>query len=178
MSNKCEIGHCPNHATRSRKGDSVCEIHYSKQDGLTNPKVNPEEIRKCECCGYRALSKWGEKERLIEHHVSYEPEETVLVCDRCHSNIHNNAEHEFAPSQRQLWKAEKKVRKSDISKLAKVGKVRISYRKSDDEKVGKFVKDGEILGFKQKEKEEPVWMVRDVILRSNIEFLEEKPWNI
>jgi len=28
--------------------------------------------------------------RICEHHTSYEPEQTMLVCDSCHSKIHHN----------------------------------------------------------------------------------------
>lgn len=37
---------------------------------------------KCELCD-------SESDWLDEHHVSYEPEETITVCRDCHADIHN-----------------------------------------------------------------------------------------
>jgi len=177
MSNYCEIGNCPNRTTKNHKGKNICEIHYAQEKGHSS-KIEFEQVRKCEVCGYKALNKWGEKERLIEHHISYQPEETILVCDRCHQEIHNNPDHEYAPTEKQLWKAEKTVRKSDVRRLTQVGKVRFSYKKSSQIHEGYFVHEHGLLGFLEEGDQKPVWNVRRSINRSDIEFVEQKPWNL
>lgn len=42
-------------------------------------------IKKCKIC--------GKEEDLVEHHISYEPEQTIWVCDDCHRRIHFLKEH-------------------------------------------------------------------------------------
>lgn len=47
--------------------------------GTTIPKGNRGNCRICEEVAYR-----------VKHHISYEPEETILICKSCHSKIHLN----------------------------------------------------------------------------------------
>lgn len=43
-----------------------------------------EKMDKCQVCGEQI-----NKEMLVEHHTSYNPEKTIKICRFCHSKIHN-----------------------------------------------------------------------------------------
>lgn len=43
----------------------------------------------CEVCGRDEGGAWWS---LVEHHVSYFPEETMMVCKSCHSTIHDSSD--------------------------------------------------------------------------------------
>ena len=64
---------------------------------------SPVEERRYRLPAYSVINT-----RIHEHHTSYEPEETILVCAKCHSNIH--ADNEFHPElepdmSRREWEA-------------------------------------------------------------------------
>lgn len=91
-SEKCQ--YCSNTSTRyahNRFKDAtehVCEIHYAYIKP-SSARVNPINIGRCIRCGVKSTDKYGEKERLIDHHVNYPLDLTVPVCDSCHQQIHN-----------------------------------------------------------------------------------------
>jgi hypothetical protein len=43
--------------------------------------------------------KCDSRKNVVEHHVKYEPEKTVMLCASCHGEAHSRDDHEFAPSQ-------------------------------------------------------------------------------
>jgi protein-arginine kinase activator protein McsA len=51
--------------------------------------VKIEKKKKCVEC--------GSTDNLQQHHTSYEDDETVTVCRRCHQNIHKNRDHRLYP---------------------------------------------------------------------------------
>lgn len=165
---------CPNTFTRSRRGSDVCEIHYDGQEGCTNPRVDVSEISECEACGFKSLNSKGTAQRLITHHVTYSPEETIEVCDRCHQRIHNGELPEFQPSVKQKWMADLDLRVEDVKRLSELGNVRIQglgVGKVSDDYVG-----GYKFSFVRKDGSR-VFSDRRYHQRSEVEFLEEKPWN-
>lgn len=70
---------------------------------------------KCELCGKEDQSK------LINHHVSYIPEEIIVICRKCHSEIHgkNKRDSEIMPElSKKDWKLIKRLLYySDLSKI-------------------------------------------------------------
>jgi hypothetical protein len=97
---RCEF--CKNVATRARShywfADNpdnlpepvdLCEIHYSYIKP-TSAKVNPVNIDRCMRCGCKSLNQSGDEQRLIDHHINYDLDVTVPVCDKCHSEIHQD----------------------------------------------------------------------------------------
>jgi len=56
----------------------------------------------------------GEKnKKLLNHHVSYEPEETVKLCYSCHRKVHWDSEHELyteKPTDKTMIPVSKEVR--------------------------------------------------------------------
>ena len=86
--------------------------------------------------------------RLIKHHTKYYPEETILVCESCHSKIHKKPN--FYDNLCPEWyvdgetfrkkKCERKtIRKRDMDKIKKGGRERI---KLPIKKIIEAYKDG------------------------------------
>lgn len=48
-------------------------------------------MNECELC--------GTPEDIVEHHTSYEPEETVMVCRSCHGRVHTDPDHPLHPGE-------------------------------------------------------------------------------
>lgn len=83
-----------------------------------SPRVAAAFLRRtrhCVLCGSQLCDSWEfveaaqilgvEIRQRIDHHVSYKPEETIPVCQSCHSHIHRGEEvpEVFRPPARQLW---------------------------------------------------------------------------
>lgn len=41
----------------------------------------------------------GSTENIHEHHITYDPERTVYLCQNCHIEAHKDRSHEFHPEQ-------------------------------------------------------------------------------
>lgn len=59
----------------------------------------------CEVCASKIVKAWDRDasdlvedlpQRLIVHHVSYEPEETIEICQGCHNRIHHSKDPQYA----------------------------------------------------------------------------------
>ena len=46
----------------------------------------------------RECLECGSTENIDQHHTSYEPEETVMLCRSCHQSVHGDESHELHPS--------------------------------------------------------------------------------
>lgn len=57
-------------------------------DGILNPELSPRTFD--EEVTYHVEYPRIINNRISNHHVSYEPEITVPVCDRCHGHIHRD----------------------------------------------------------------------------------------
>lgn len=56
-------------------------VHHAEHE-VTITRIEPGDYGCCEICEAR--------EKRIEHHISYEPEKTILICKSCHNKIHTN----------------------------------------------------------------------------------------
>jgi hypothetical protein len=45
----------------------------------------------------KTCAECGAVENVVEHHIQYEPEETVDLCRSCHRVAHENEDHEYHP---------------------------------------------------------------------------------
>lgn len=62
-------------------GDQVDESYRAHAGTIDYDGVQGSNSQVCELCG-------EQKPRLVTHHTSYNPEETMDVCQNCHSEIH------------------------------------------------------------------------------------------
>lgn len=44
--------------------------------------------------------KCNSQDNVEEHHISYVPEETVMLCHSCHKRVHSNPQSEYHPKQK------------------------------------------------------------------------------
>lgn len=68
-----------------KKNVSEVIVEYAKYGGIGV---------KCKIC--------GSKENLVTHHISYEKNKIIIVCRRCHGEIHRDKEHSFHPSDKKV----------------------------------------------------------------------------
>lgn len=70
----------------------LCEYHYLKiVDGVDR------NIPRCHICNTPGINKNGDP-RLVSHHVNYQFDITIDICDRCHSYIHNTLQEQEGAS--------------------------------------------------------------------------------
>lgn len=83
LDNYCPM--CGDELDLIRHGEGIPPFK-SKEDIRQRVGILDSEI--VELSGY-----WisNEAHRLVEHHTSYTPEETMLVCDSCHGKIHKKS---------------------------------------------------------------------------------------
>lgn len=43
--------------------------------------------------------KCGSDKNVVQHHIKYQPEKTVMLCASCHGKAHSHDDHEYAPEQ-------------------------------------------------------------------------------
>lgn len=95
---KCKF--CNNTATRCHANhdsgllEDLCEIHYFEHEP-TQAKVNWYNVRSCIICDTRS-------DKCILHHVSYFPEEIVVVCRGCHKLIHSGKIQGYLPQVKDI----------------------------------------------------------------------------
>jgi hypothetical protein len=128
-------------------------------------------------CGFKSLNKRGTEQRLVTHHITYEPEKTIEVCDRCHQLIHNGEFPELEPSLRQQWEAERPIRKSDYDYLDEVGRVRFAFKKGSKQEEGTFVVEHGELGI-YRDDGSTLWLRSGSVNRADVEFLDRTPWEV
>ena len=71
-------------------GDLYMQLKYSRGSGLFQ----------CPGC-----FKWLKHESFVSHHISYEPEKTIIVCRKCHAGIHKEKD---SKKERDDWLKKKK----------------------------------------------------------------------
>lgn len=94
MKHHCD--YCTNLSTRLYDGHHLCEVHYALA-GRRGDIENPREVPRCEWCGTPGLTRDGTEPRLVEHHISYEYEKTIMLCDSCHAHVHADPTHLLHP---------------------------------------------------------------------------------
>jgi hypothetical protein len=89
--------------TTQRVVSSGC--HHSC-DGSLNPELTDRTLIETETYDFRYADAFNN--RISQHHVSYIPEITVPVCDRCHGIIHRDTDEleAFEPEmKRKEWQS-------------------------------------------------------------------------
>jgi len=65
--------------------------------------------------------KCGAKDNLQKHHISYEPEKTVILCEKCHKSLHCHGIVKSGQKYGKLYEKRLKKRKANIAALRGAG---------------------------------------------------------
>jgi hypothetical protein len=110
-------GYCAYCGNDFRDNGIFCSTECQEQNYM-------DSLPECSVCNEKM--KWNS---LVRHHVSYDPEETKLVCRSCHSRIHNAHRWILKPPEEASKEFYRKKDKSDEPKVSRGEQYFISFRK-------------------------------------------------